>query len=138
MLARLVLEHLTRRREQGAVGQPGLDRLVGACERDVGAGQVGALAGDRRVDVQRRVEQDRALDPIGVPGCELRDELAAEAVAQPRRGGDAERVRGLDEIGDVLLDAPRPNDRGRDSRRRSRDRPTGAPRRACESAGRAP
>ena len=59
------------------------------------------------LDVQRGIEQDRALDAVGVAGRELGDELAAEAVTDPRAAGDPERVRGLDEVGDVLLDAPR-------------------------------
>ncbi len=53
------------------------------------------------------VEQHAALHTVGMPGRQLGDELAAEAVADPRAAGDSERVGGLDEVGDVLLHAPR-------------------------------
>ena len=52
------------------------------------------------------VEQDGALDAVGVAGRELGDQLAAEAVTDPGPARDPERVGGLDEVGDVLLDAP--------------------------------
>ena len=69
MLARLLLERLARRREDGAVREPRLDRLVRARERDVGAAQIGSLAGDGRhraasLDrAARRRRPDRAAGP---------------------------------------------------------------------------
>ena len=107
MLSRLLLEHRARRREQRSVGETRVDRLVGARERDVGPRQLGSLTGDGRVDVQRRIEQHRALDPVGPSRGKLGDELAAEAVTEPGPRSDAERGSRLDEVGDVLLDAPR-------------------------------
>ena len=46
VLLRLLLEHLSRRREQRPVAQSRVDRLVRAAERDVGAREIGALARD--------------------------------------------------------------------------------------------
>ena len=87
--------------------------------------ELGPLAGDGRLDVQGGIEQDGALDAVGVARRELRDQLAAEAVTDPGRAGDPERVCGVDEVGDVLLDAPRwlPASSGhaRGSRRRPRE-----------------
>ena len=140
VLARLLLEDRARRREQRAVGEASVDRLVGAAERRVGQSPVSALRGDGRLDVQRRIEQDGALDAVGVARRELGDELAAVAVAHPRRARDPERLRGLDEVGDVLLDAPRRLPARAAVAavvdRRSRDGRRAAPRPASGSAGR--
>ena len=101
------LEDGARRREQRAVGEASVDRLVGRGERRVGAQQLGTLERDLGLDEQRRVEQDGALDAIGRTRGQLDDEPAAEAVPQPDGPPDAERVGRLDEVGDVLRDAPR-------------------------------
>ena len=59
------------------------------------------------VELHRGIEQDGVDDPIGLTRRDLGDELAAEAVADPRGLRDPESVGRLEEIGDVLLDAPR-------------------------------
>ena len=107
MLAGLLLQEIPRRREQRSVAEARLDGFVGRAERDLGPGQVGTLACDRGLDVNGGIEEDRPLDEVGMTGRELGDELAAEAVTEPGGAGDPERRRGLDEIGDVLLHAPR-------------------------------
>jgi hypothetical protein len=59
--------------------------------------------------VQRRVEQDGTLDLTIGRGraAARRSELATEAVPTIQcRTSDPERVGGVDEVGDVLLDAP--------------------------------
>ena len=83
VLARLLLEEVARGREERSVREARVDRLVGARERDIGARAVGALIRDLGRDVHRGVEQDGALDAVGVAGRELRDQLAAEAVTDP-------------------------------------------------------
>ena len=57
--------------------------------------------------MNRGIEQHRAVDPGGPPRGELGDELAAEAVTDPCPTLDAELARRLDQVRDVLLDAPR-------------------------------
>ena len=106
MLPRLLLEDLARGREERAVAEPRLDRLARASERDVRACQLRPLERDGRLDVEGRVEEDGPLDTVRVPRRQLGDELPAEAVTDPRGTADPERVRRVDEVGDVLLDAP--------------------------------
>ena len=74
-------------------------------------------------------------------GCragELDHEPAAEAVSQPRGALDAERVSGLDEIGEVLARRPTAagtsSGRDRAGRRRPRDVRAAARRELCEAS----
>ena len=59
-----------------------------------------------RQHVDRRIEQHRAADKLRVRGLELEHEAPAEGVADPVGLADPERVRRLDEVGDVRLERP--------------------------------
>ena len=141
MLARLLLERLARRREDAsrprAARRSPRPRSRTRRPRGVRSARSPATAG---VELHRGVEQHGAHDAVGVTGRHLGDELAAEAVPDPRRLGDPEGVRRLDEVGDVLLDAPRrlPARAAMaavvDADRRGTS--GGAPRQAGETAGR--
>ena len=119
-----------------------VDRLVGAREGDVGPRAVGALARDLGLDVHGGVEQDGALDAVGIAGRELRDQLAAEAVTDPgrRRRSRARRRsrRGRRRAARRSTAAPSPSGRARGSRPRSRGTRRGAPRPAGGTGGRGP
>jgi hypothetical protein len=57
--------------------------------------------------VHRRVEEDGALDEVGVSRGELRDEPSAEAVPDPGGRADAVVRGGLLQVREVRLGRPR-------------------------------
>jgi hypothetical protein len=52
-----------------------------------------------RQDLERRIEQDEAIDAARVPGGELGEEPPAEAVADPQTGAVRHRVEDVLELG---------------------------------------
>ena len=141
MLARFLLERLARRREDRAVAEPGLDRLVRARERDVRA------ASDRRARRRwrrRAASRDRAgrrtrPDPAAGPPPRRRACRRSCAPPTPPRRSRARRSSRGDRRRAARRStaAPSPNGRGRGSRPRRRGTSGGAPRRDAGNVDRA-
>ena len=59
-----------------------------------------------RENLNGRIEQDEAADPLGPGARELEQEPAAERVPDPVGLLDPERIDGVDQIGDMRLEVP--------------------------------
>src|SRR5437868_3145198 len=104
VLARLFLEVLSRRRRAGR--EPCRDRLVHGLERVVVRSVLGEVEADVGQDLNRRVQQNGTLDPLGVLRAELEDQPRTEAVPDPQRALHAGRTDRLEHVGDMGRDAP--------------------------------
>ena len=97
-------DELARRSREHALLVTAVDPFLERDVRAVTARVLGGRHAELRRQQDRRIEQHEPLDAIRRRGSRLVGDASAERVAQP--GSRAER-RGVENVGDVLLEVPR-------------------------------
>src|SRR5437868_8641146 len=105
MLGGFLLEELAGRRNAGV--QACLDRLLLGEVRMVGTLSLREVEADVREDLDRRVEQRDACEPIRIEHGELEDQPTAERMPDERRSADAGGVERLEDVVGMCRDRPR-------------------------------
>ena len=106
VLEHLLLQELAWRVAETARLDASRDRVLHGRERAVGALALRPVECDRRRYPDGRIEENGPANAVGLACEQLEDQAAAEAVAQPVGLLDAQPVDELEDVGDVVVEAP--------------------------------